>query len=113
MSLEAWQTYSNYTSRSTTFMYLSKIYDPAARAYRIRYAITNILRDRVVNEGAFACCFEMEDEDEVILTILRRGLRNQKLLAALESSHIVNLNHWLTLHPEFAEPYHAKKIMSS
>lgn len=94
-------------------MYLSKIYDPAACAYRIRYAITNILRDRVVNEGAFACCFEMEDEDEVILTILRRGLKNPKLLAALENSHIVNLNHWLVLHPEFAEPYHAKRIMPS
>ena len=94
-------------------MYLPKVYDPAARTYRIRYAMNNVLRDCVENEGAFACGFEMEDEDEGILTILRRGLRNQKLLAALESSHIVNLNHWLALHPEFAEPYRAKRMTSS
>jgi hypothetical protein len=37
----------------------------------------------------------MEDGDEVIRAILRRGLRNPKLRAALESSHLVNLTHWL------------------
>ena len=61
-------------------MYLSRVYDPAAHTYRIRYAITSILRDRVVNAGAFACCFEMEDEDQVVLTILRRGLKIRDFL---------------------------------
>jgi hypothetical protein len=93
-------------------MYLSKLYDPAARAYRIRYAIISILRDRVVNGGAFACCFEMENEDEVVLAILRRGLKNPRLLAALENSHIIDLNRWLVRHPEFAEPYHARRTTS-
>ena len=69
-------------------MYLQKVFDPAARAYRVRYAIANILRDRLVNEGAFKNCLEMEDADEVIRAILRRGLKNPKLRAALERSHI-------------------------
>jgi hypothetical protein len=76
-------------------MYLPKIYARAAHSYRVRYAISAILRDRIVNEGAFQPCFEMEDGDEVIRAILRRGLRNPKLRAALESSHLVNLTHWL------------------
>ena len=86
-------------------MYLPKIYDPGARAYRVRYAIKNIMRDRVVNEGAFKACFEMDGEDEVVCAILRRGLKNLKLRAALEKSHIVNLTHWLILHPEYSEAY--------
>lgn len=83
------------------------------RAYRIRYAITTILRDRVVNEGAFACCFEMGDGDAVILAILRRGLKQPKLRVALERSHLINLNHWLTMHPEFAEPFHTQRTVAS
>lgn len=58
-------------------MYLARIYDTDAFLHRIRYAITTIQRDRIVNEGAFKVCFEMEDEDEVIRTILRRGLQNR------------------------------------
>jgi hypothetical protein len=88
-------------------MYLPRVYDPAAHAYRVRYAIANILRDRLVNEGAFHNCFEMEDGDEVICAILRRGLKNPKLRGALEGSHLVNLVHWLDLHPEFSEAYHS------
>ena len=88
-------------------MYLQKVFDPGARAYRVRYAIVNILRDRLVNEGAFKNCLEMEDADEVIRAILRRGLKNPKLRAALKGSHIVDLNHWLSSHPEFAEAYYA------
>jgi hypothetical protein len=57
-------------------MYLPKVYDPGGYAYRVRYAIANMMRDRVVNEGAFNNCFEMEDGDEVICAILRRGLKN-------------------------------------
>lgn len=87
-------------------MYLQKVYDPAAHAYRVRYAIAIILRNYVVNEGAFKNCFEMEDGDEVIRAILHRGLKNQKLRAALERSHLVNLTHWLVLYPEFSEPYY-------
>jgi hypothetical protein len=87
-------------------MYLPKVYDPAAHAYRVRYAIVTILRDHVVNEGAFKNCFEMENGDEVIRAILRRGLKNQTLRAALERSHLVNLTHWLALYPEFSEPYY-------
>lgn len=87
-------------------MYLPKIYDPVAHRYRVRYAITSILRDRVANEGAFKICFEMEDGDEVVCAILRRGLKNQKLRAALEGSHVVNLTEWLMFHSEFSEAYH-------
>jgi len=64
------------------------------------------------NGGAFACCFAMEDEDEVVLATLRRGLKNLRLLAALENSHIIDLNRWLVSHPEFAEPYHVKRTAS-
>jgi hypothetical protein len=91
---------------SGKLMYLSRVLDPAASEYRVRYAIANILRDRVANEGAFINCFEMEDGDEVICAILRRGLNNPILRRALERSHIVNLTHWLVLHPEFSEAYH-------
>ena len=79
---------------------------PAARAYRVRYAIANILRDRVANEGAFHCCFEMGDEDEVVCAILRRGLKNPKLRVALENSHLVNFTQWLAHYPELAEAYY-------
>jgi hypothetical protein len=88
-------------------MYLQKVFDPGARAYRVRYAVVNILRDRVVNEGAFKNCLEMEDADEVVRAILRRGLKNPKLRTALARTHIVNLNHWLSSYPEFAEAYYA------
>lgn len=87
-------------------MYLPKVYNPAARAYRVRYAIANILRDRVFNEGAFNVCFEMDNEDEVVRVILRRGLKNTKLREALERSHLVNLNQWLRRHPDLAEAYY-------
>jgi hypothetical protein len=88
-------------------MYLQKVYDPAARMYRARYAIATILRDRVVNEGAFKCCFEMGDEDEVMRAILRRGLKNPRLRSALEKSHLVNITHWLPRFPDLAEAYYA------
>lgn len=87
-------------------MRLPKILEPGAHAYRVRYAIATILRDRIANDGAFTNCFEMEDSEAVVRTILRRGLRNPKLRAALERSHLVNLTQWLILHPEFAEPYY-------
>jgi hypothetical protein len=74
---------------------------------RVRYAIATILRDRVVNEGAFRNCFEMEDAGEVIRTILRRGLKNPKLRAALEGSHLIDLHRWISSYPEFAEAYYA------
>jgi len=93
-------------------MYLQKVFDSGARAYRVRYAVVNILRDRVVNEGAFKNCLEMEDADEVIRAILRRGLKNPKLRAALETTHIVDLNHWLSSYPEFAEAYYAPEQSS-
>lgn len=86
-------------------MYLTKVYDPFAHRYRIRYAIVNILRDRVANEGAFQTCFEMEDGDEVVCAILRRGLKSLKLRTALEASHIINFTDWLIHHPEFSEAY--------
>ncbi len=87
-------------------MYLPKVYDRSASKYRIRYAIVNILRDRVVNEGAFNTCFEMEDGEEVICAILRRGLKNPRLRLALERSHLINLAEWLSPRPEFYEAYH-------
>ena len=87
-------------------MYLRKVYDPTSRAYRVRYAIANIMRDRIANEGAFNVCFEMDNEDDVVLAILQRGLKNAKLRRALKSSHLVNLNQWLMRHPNFAEQYY-------
>lgn len=89
-------------------MYLPRVYDPRAHKYRVRYAISTILRDRIVNEGAFNSCFEMEDQHEVICAILRRGLKNPKLRLALEHSHLVNLVQWLAPRPEFHEAYYAK-----
>jgi hypothetical protein len=86
-------------------MYLSRIYESGATSHRIRYAITNILRDRLVNEGAFRVCFEMDDEDAVMRTILRRGLRNPRLRVALERSHLIDLTHWLARYPDIAEAY--------
>jgi hypothetical protein len=75
--------------------------------YRVRYAIATILRDRVVNEGAFHCCFEMGDEDEVMRAILRRGLKNPRLRSALEKSRLVNITHWLRRFPDLDEAYYA------
>ncbi|HTV54575.1 MAG TPA: hypothetical protein VMI06_06640 [Terriglobia bacterium] len=94
-------------------MYLPRIYDPSARAYRVRYAIANILRDRVVNEGAFNACFEMDDAEEVICAILRRGLKNPKLRIALDRSHLINLTEWLSPRPEFSEAYCATGSQSA
>lgn len=94
-------------------MYRAKLYDPAAHAYRIRYATACILRDRLVNEGAFRICFEMLDEDEVIRAILSRGLKNRRLRTALERSHIINLTCWLIRFPDLAEAYYANDTSSS
>lgn len=94
-------------------MYLARLYDPDGRAHRIRYAIANILRDRIVNEGAFNVCFEMLDEAEVIRAILSRGLRNPRLRAALEGSHLVDLTHWLLRFPDLAEAYYETYVPSS
>ena len=88
-------------------MYLPRVYDRVARAYRVRYAIANILRDHSPNEGAFNACFEMDDAEEVICTILRRGLKNPRLRTALERSHLVNLAQWLAPRPEFSEAYYS------
>lgn len=90
-------------------MYLPKVYESVASAHRIRYAIATILRDRVVNEGAFNVCFEMEDEEKVIRTILRRGMKNPKLRTALEHSHLIDLTHWLARYDDLAEAYTASE----
>lgn len=84
-----------------------KILDPAARAHRVRYAMRTILRDRVANEAAFRNSLEMEDGDEVMETILRRGLKNPRLRAALRASHLINLNQWLVGRPALAGAYDA------
>jgi len=86
-------------------MYRARLYDPEACSYRIRYAIATILRDRIANEGAFNVCFEMSDEEEVIRTILSRGLKNPRLRTALERSHLIDLTHWLLRFPDLAEAY--------
>ncbi len=87
-------------------MYLRKVYDPRADSYRVRYAIANILRDRVVNAGAFAVCFEMDDQVEVVRAILCRALKDPTLRMALERSHLVDLNQWLAQHIDLAEAYY-------
>jgi len=88
-------------------MRLERAYKSGELAYRVRYAIANIMRDRVANEGAFRNCFEMEDADQVIRTILRRGLKNPKLRTALERSHLININQWLLRYPDLNEAYYA------
>jgi hypothetical protein len=94
-------------------MHCQRVYDLAARDYRVRYAITVILRDRVTNEGAFNCCFEMGDEDEVRRTILRRGLKNKRLRDALERSHLIDITHWLARYPDLAGAYYADPASTS
>lgn len=87
-------------------MYLPRLYEPDEFRYRLRYATTNIMRDRVADEGAFRTCFEMEDGEKIILTILRRGLKNPRLRAALEGSHLINIHEWLVHYPELASKYY-------
>jgi hypothetical protein len=87
-------------------MHLPKLYDASGYDARVRYAIATILRGRVVNEGGFLNCFEMSDRDQVIRTILRRGLRNRTLRAALEASPLINLTEWLLPYPDLWEAYH-------
>jgi hypothetical protein len=91
-------------------IYLSRVCEDGATRHRVRYAISNILRDRVVNEGAFRVCFEMGDQDQVVTTILRRGLKNPRLRAALERSHLIELNRWLQPRPDLAEAYLATAV---
>jgi len=86
-------------------MYLSILYEPGATAYRIRYALATILRDRTANEGAFSVCFQMEDRDTVIRTILARGLRSPRTRMALERSHLIDINEWLMNYPDLLEAY--------
>ena len=90
----------------------AKIFDPAAREYRVRYVIRTILRDRIGNDAAFRNCLEMEDADQVIQIILRRGLKNQKLRTALHGSHLINLDQWLRPYPEFSEAYYFPEQVS-
>ena len=87
--------------------YLPKLYEPSAGRHRIRYAIASILRDRLVNEGAFRVCFEMEDENRVIRAILQQGLKNPELRVALEHSHLVDLTRWLQRFPDIEAAWDA------
>jgi len=86
-------------------MYMKHLYEAGATKRRIRYALANIVRDRVVDDGAFRVCFQMEDEDTVIRAILIRGLKNPRLRTALERSHLVDITHWLVRYPDLAEAY--------
>ena len=86
-------------------MHMNHLYEAGATRHRIRYALANILRDRVVDDGAFRVCFQMEDEDTVIRAILIRGLKNPRLRTALERSHLVDITHWLGRYPDLAEAY--------
>lgn len=86
-------------------MYLRSLYEPGATAHRVRYALTTICRDRTVNEGAFNLCFQMEDRDTVIRTILLRGLRSRNIRTALERSHLIDINSWLMQFPDLLEAY--------
>jgi hypothetical protein len=54
----------------------------------------------------------MEDADQVIQIILRRGLKNQKLRAALHGSHLINVDQWLRPYPEFSEAYYFPEEVS-
>lgn len=86
-------------------MYLPGLYEPGATAHRVRYALATLLRDRIVNEGAFNVCFQMEDRETVIRTILLRGLRSRKTRKALEGSHLIDINAWLMQHPDLLTAY--------
>jgi hypothetical protein len=92
---------------------VAKIFDPAAREYRVRYVIRTILRDRIGNEAAFRNCLEMADADQVMQIILRRGLKNQKLRTALHRSHLINLDQWLRRRPAFSEAYYFPEEVGS
>jgi hypothetical protein len=48
----------------------------------------------------------MEDGEQIIVTILQRGLKDCRLRAALEGSHLVNVHEWLMQHPELAARYY-------
>lgn len=87
-------------------MYLSQLCEQGATERRIRYAVRTILRDRLSNEGAFNICFEMEDGEDVIAAILKRGIANRRLRMALERSHLINLPIWLCSRPNIAEIYY-------
>lgn len=87
-------------------MRLSRIYGQGEFQYRLRYAVRTIRRDRIANGGAFSACFEMEDSDQIILAILRRGLKTPTFRKALERSHLVNIHEWLTNHPDLASRYY-------
>jgi hypothetical protein len=84
----------------------AKIFDPSEREYRVRYVARTIMRDRIANEGAFKNCLEMEDGEQVIQIILRRGIKNPKLRAALHRSHLINLDQWLRPYPALLEAYY-------
>jgi hypothetical protein len=90
----------------------AKIFDPKAREHRVRYVIRTILRDRIGNEAAFRNCLEMEDADQVIQIILRRGLKSQKLRTALHGSHLINLDQWLRGYPALSEAYYFPEEVS-
>lgn len=87
-------------------MRLSRIYGQGEFQYRLRYALRTILRDRIVNEGAFNTCFEMEDGEQIVRAILLRGLKRPTLRAALDRSHLINLQEWLARHPDLASSYY-------
>ena len=89
-------------------VYRHRLYEASASNYRIQYAVRSILRGRVADGGAFNLCFEMADEERIIRTILRRGLRSRTLRSALEGSHLIDLTHWLQRFPDLAEAYYAE-----
>lgn len=86
------------------------IYDPssAGRAARVEFLGNAIYRGARESTRNICTCLEMGDDAEVMRAILRRGLKSDKFYAALKSSRLVTLSYWLELHPEFAEPYHAR-----
>lgn len=85
---------------------VAKIFDPSAREHRVRYVIRTILRSTVTSEAAFRNCLELEDGEEVIRAVLRRGLRNRQLHDALLSSRLITLDKWLRDNPAFVEAYY-------
>jgi hypothetical protein len=87
-------------------MYTPRLHDFSAQSIRLRYAVTTVLRDRVVNDGKLKNFFEMEDAAEVTTAVLKRGPKKAPLRAILESSQLVNLTSWLTLHAELPEAYY-------
>lgn len=60
---------------------MSKVYDPEAFSARVNYAAACFMRG--TSSRSFDTCFEMWDGDAVVVALVRRASKNEKLYAAI------------------------------